>query len=211
MSIRIILAEDHEIVRQGFRSLLEKQADIEVVGEASNGRDAVRMARELSPDVAIIDISMPDLNGIEATNQIIKEVPLTKVIILSMHNDEMFVENALRAGASGYLIKESAFEELVSAIRAVIINDMYLSSQITDKVVKDYARQLTESTPVLTAREREILQLIAEGKSTKEIASILCVSVNTIATHRNNIMDKLNMCSTAELVKYAIRRGITSV
>jgi DNA-binding NarL/FixJ family response regulator len=215
MSIKILLSDDHRIMRSGLRSLLDKEPDMEVVAEADNGRSTVRLARKLSPDVVIMDITMPDLNGIEASRQILSEVPDVKVVALSMHSDEQFIMEMLNAGASGYLLKDCAFEELCLAIRAVVANQNYLSPAITSIVVKDYRRELSRAeplgTPMLTPREREVLQLVAEGKTSKKIASLLHVSMKTVEAHRHQIMDKLNLRSVAELTKYAIRKGITSL
>ena len=215
MSIKILLADDHRIMRSGLRSLLDKEPDMEVVAEAENGRMTVQLARKLSPDVVIMDISMPDLNGIEASRQILSEAPDVKVVALSMHSDEQFVVEMLDAGASGYLLKDCALGELCLAIRAVVANQNYLSPGIASIVIKDYRRELSRaeppSSPVLTPREREVLQLVAEGNSSKKIASLLYISVKTVEAHRHQIMDKLNIHSVAELTKYAIRKGITSL
>ena len=215
MSIKILLADDHKIIREGLRSLIEKQSGMEVVAEADNGRDAVQLAGELRPDVVIMDITMPDLNGIDATKQIIHYAPGVKVIALSVHSDRRFVTGILEAGASGYLLKDCAFEELAAAIRAVVQNKDYLDSRITSLVIKDYVRRLSEAESsaefVLTSREREVLQLLAEGRSTKQIASSLHLSLQTVETHRRNIMEKLKVNSVAELTKYAIREGLTSL
>ena len=214
MKIRILLADDHKIVREGLRTLIEKQPGLEVVGEANSGRMAFKLAVELKPDVIIMDITMPDLNGIEATRQIHSEIPNVKVIALSMHSDKRLVAGILMAGASGYLLKEDCDSgELARAIRAVAINQTYLSPKIGEVVIKDYVRHLsmTASSPfsILTPREREVLQLLAEGKNAKEIASSLHVSVKTVETHRNKIMEKLDIRSIAELTKYAIRERLT--
>ncbi len=215
MGIRVILADDHKIVRDGLRSLLEKQSDIEVVAEAHNGRTAVKQVHELSPDIVIMDISMSDLNGIEATYQIIAKSPNIKVLALSMHSDKRFVEGMLKAGASGFMLKDSAFTELVSAIRVLTSNQIYLSPPIASVVTEDYISKKTKAGfsihSTLTSREREVLQLLAEGKSTKEISSSLNVSVKTIETHRKKIMEKLNIKSIAGLTKYAIREGLTTL
>ena len=215
MSVKIILADDHRIMREGLRALLEREAGIEVIAEADNGRTTVELSRELNPDIVVIDIGMPDLNGIDATRQIVSDVPAVKVIALSMHSDKKFVREMLSAGASGYLLKDSAFEELGTALTTVINNQTYLSPKIADTVVKDYLGkvELKESkvSPSLTKREREVLQLIAEGKTTKDIASHLYVSIKTIETHRKQIMDKVGLNSVAELTKYAIREGLTSL
>jgi DNA-binding NarL/FixJ family response regulator len=213
MSIRILLADDHKIVREGLRTLLEKKPGMEVIAEAENGYTAVRLVRKLLPDVAIIDIGMPDLNGIEATRRIIAQNPRIKVIALSMHSDSRFVKQMLKAGASGYLLKDCAFEELVQAIRAVVTNRVYLSPVIANTVLKDYLYHLSKTDfpilSILTLKEREVLQLIAEGKTTKEIALHLRISIKTIETHRRQIMNKLDIQSIAELTKYAIREGLT--
>jgi len=215
MAIRILLADDHKIVRDGLRSLLQAEADLEVVGEAANGREAVRLAQELSPDVVVMDVGMPDLNGIEATRYIAGGPSGAKVIALSMHSDRRFVEGMLAAGATGYLLKDSAFEELARAIRAVAAGRTYLCPSVAGVVVQalvraSHAAQPARS-PVLTPREREVLQLLAEGKSTKQIAGTLGVSVKTVETHRSRIMDKLDVHSVPELTKYAIREGLTSL
>ncbi|MDI6852896.1 MAG: response regulator transcription factor [Deltaproteobacteria bacterium] len=215
MSIRIIIADDHQIVRQGLSTLLAKEPDMEVVAEAENGRKVVQLAKELSPHIVIMDVNMPDLNGIEATRQILHASPAIKVIALSMHTDRRFVVNMLKAGASGYLLKDCAFEELSHAIRLVMANKTYLSPGVSDIVIKDYVQGL--STPgssafsVLTAREREVLQLMAEGKTTSQIAEHLHISVKTVETHRQQVMHKLGIHSIAELTKYAIREGLTSL
>jgi len=215
MAITVILADDHKIMRDGLRTLLQKYPDIEVIGEAEDGRSTVEMARELSPDVVIMDIAMPDMNGIEATRRITGEKPGVKVVALSMHSDKRFVSEMLKAGASAYLLKHSAFEELVTAIMTVQENRMYLSPAVTGVVVESYIKQSgkPESSvfSVLSDREREVLQLLAEGKNTKEIASSLNLSGKTVEAHRMNIMSKLNMHSIAELTKYAIREGLTSL
>ena len=215
MSIRILLADDHKITRQGLRALLDKQEDMEVVAEAEEGRTAVRLVRELLPDVVIMDVSMPDLNGMEAARQIVGKFPDVKIIALSMHSDSLFVTEMLRSGASGYLLKDCAFEELARAIQAVVAGKAYLSPSISGIVVNDYVHRLSKadfsSSELLTDREREVLQLIAEGKSTKQIALKLHVSVKTIETHRRQIMNKLDIHTVAELTKYAIRKGLTSL
>ena len=215
MSIRVLLADDHKIVREGIRSLLEEQSDIEVIAEAEDGRTALRVAQEMSPNIVIMDIAMPGQNGIETTRQIIANNPNIKVIILSMYSDKRFITEVLSAGASGYLLKDCAFEELVHAIKNVAAGGTYLSSRVVDIVVKDCFHQLEKSGSsafsVLTNREREILQLLAEGKTAREIAGILCLSIKTIETHRQQLMGKLNIHSLAELTKYALREGLTSL
>ncbi len=213
--IRIVMADDHQIVRQGVRSLLASEPDMEVVGEADNGRDTLRLVQQLSPRVVVMDISMPDLNGIEATRQILAESPGVKVVALSMHSDSFFVLNMLKAGASGYLLKDCAVEELVKAIRTVVAHKTYLSPGISDIVVKDlvngYSMTAGSAFSILTNREREVLQLMAEGRSTNSIAERLCVSSKTVETHRKQIMTKLDIHSVAELTKYAVRQGLTSL
>jgi len=215
MSIRVLLGDDHRIVREGLRILLEKEPDIEVIGEAEDGHSTVELARKLKPQIVVMDITMPDLNGIEATYEITKEVPGVKVLALSMHVDQRFVEKMLRAGATGYLPKDCAYEELVRAVHTVASNETYLSPTIADMVRRDYLHQRpkadTSVFSILTLREREVLQLMAEGKNTKAIASDLEVSVKTIETHRQHVMQKLNLHSLAELTKYAIREGLTSL
>jgi len=215
MSIRVLLGDDHRIIRQGLCALLEKEPDIEVIGEAEDGYSIIELARKLKPQVVVMDITMPNLNGIEATHHITKEVPGVKVLALSMHVDQRFVEEMLKAGATGYLPKDCASEELARAIRTVFNNQTYLSPTIADIVRRDYVRQGpkadTSVFSILTLREREVLQLMAEGKTSKVIASHLDVSVKTIETHRQHIMQKLNLHSLAELTKYAIREGLTSL
>lgn len=214
MHCRVLISEDHTLLREGLKSLLQKTG-IEVAAEAADGRTAVQLAKKVSPDVVILDISMPVLNGIEATQQISREVPQAKVIVMSMHSESHFVLGALRAGASGYLLKDAAFEELLVAVTSVLKGQIYLSPAIAGVVVKASARPTSSKREFLrrktSTREREVLQLLVEGKSTKEIASTLYVSVKTIETHRKQIMDKLKLYSIAELTKYAIREGITTV
>ncbi len=215
MSIRVILADDHRIVRHGLRSLLEQERDMEVIAEAADGREAVQLTRELKPDVIVMDLSMPDLNGIEATRQVLEENPGVKVLALSMHSDKRFVAGVLGAGASGYLLKDCALDELVRAIHSVAVDQTYLSPSIAGVVVQGYTQQVRGSdAPVMSSlspREQEVLQLMAEGKPVKEIASILHLSVKTVETHRHQIMNKLGVYSVAELTKYAIREGLTSL
>ena len=215
MNIKVLIADDHQIVREGLRSMLEKEPGIKVVGEAEEGRTTLRLARELTPDVIIMDVAMPDLNGIEATRQITAEFPTIKVIALSMHDDRRFVLNMIKAGAKGYLLKDSAFKELAKAIRAVMANKTYLSSEIANIVVKDYLLATATSDEssvftILTPREREVLQLIAEGKTTNQTAEHLHISIKTVETHRTQIMGKLKVKGIAELTKYAIREGLTA-
>lgn len=213
--IKILLADDHKIIRDGLRSLINAQNGMEVAAEAENGRTAVKLARKLQPDVIIMDISMPDLNGIEATRQIVEETPGAKIIALSMHVDRRYVVGMFEAGVSGYLLKDCAFEELSTAIHTVMKNQIYLSPKITGTVIKDYVYHLSSDNISLSAklspREREVLQLIAEGINTKTIASRLNLSIKTVETHRRNIMEKLDVHSVAELTKFAIREGLTTV
>lgn len=215
MTVKILLADDHKLMREGLKALIEQQHDMIVVGEAEDGRTTMKLTRELMPDIVISDISMPDMNGIEATRQIISKNPEVKVIALSVHSDKRFVSEMLNAGASGYLLKDCAFDELVNAIRAVVSNQSYLSPEITDVMIRDYKDILSKESitvfSLLTQREREVLQLIAEGKTTKEIAHLLNVSVKTIETYRHQIMEKLDIHSIAELTKYAIKEGLTSL
>jgi len=215
MSIRVILADDHKIIRQGLRSLLEKQQDMEVIAEAEDGRNAVRLTAELAPDIVIMDITMPDLNGAEATKQIISKSPDIKIIALSMHSDSLFVTEMLKSGAAGYLLKDCAFEELAKAIRTVIEGKIYLSPAISGVVVEDYINRLSRpgfsNSDILSDREREVLQLMAEGYSTKKISQKLHISVKTVETHRRQMMSKLDIHTIAELTKYAIRKGLTSL
>jgi two-component system response regulator NreC len=215
MKIKVILAEDHLIVRQGLRSLIEKQADMVVVGEAENGRMAVQQATELHPDVVIMDIGMPGLNGIDASRQILAEHPEIKIIGLSMHSDQRFIMEMLKVGAAGFLLKDCAFEELAIAIRAVKSNQIFLSPKIENLILKNYVCRLKQSDTsvytILTAREREVLQMLAEGKTTKQIAMNLKISVKTVETYRQQMMEKLNMFTVADLTKYAIREGLVSL
>jgi len=215
LSIRLILVDDHKIMRDGLRSLFEKTPGVEVIAEAADGRTAVRLARELSPDVVIIDVVMPELNGIEATRKIKDESPSIKVVALSMYSDKRFVMEMLNAGASGYLLKDCAFEELVGAVKVILTDKYYLSPSVAGVVVTECIQSLHEKDTsvfsVLTAREREVLQLLAEGKNTVQIAAALHVSGKTVETHRRNIMNKLDIQSMAGLIKYAIREGLTSI
>jgi DNA-binding NarL/FixJ family response regulator len=213
--IRVIIADDHMIVRDGLRSLLEKQPDIEVVAEADNGRTALKHAQQLSPNVIIMDIGMHGLNGIDATRQIIGKLPDVKILALSMYSDKQFIKGMLKAGASGYMLKDSASKELVDAIRIVADSKVYISPSIAGVVTEDYLEHLAEKDAsvhsVLTSREVEVLQLLAEGESTKQAASTLGVSTKTIESHRQNIMKKLDIDNIVDLIKYAIREGIISL
>lgn len=215
MSIRIILAEDHKITREGLVNMLKNQENMEVIGEAQNGREAVQLAIDLSPDLVVMDVTMPNLNGIDATRVITSNSKAVKVIALSMYSDKQFVQGMMQAGASGYLLKDCAFDELVNAIRVVSAGETYLSPGIAGIVVQDYVNRLPNSAAsaatVLTKREREVLQLISEGKSTKVIAIQLDVSIKTVETHRRQMMEKLGIRTVAGLTKYAIREGLTSL
>ena len=213
--IRIALADDHTALRAGLRSLLELQRDLKVVGEAGDGRELLRVVDEVSPDVVITDIGMPKLNGTEATSQIVKKHPETRVIVLSMHSDEAYVLRALKAGARGYSVKESAEADLMTAIRTVHAGKAFFSPSVSALLVEDYVRQMRDrgvddSYELLSTREREILQLVAEGKSNKDVANLLGVSVSTVETHRGNILQKLNLHSVPELILYAVRKGVIS-
>lgn len=215
-AIRVLLAEDHTIVRKGILSLLEDEADIEVVGEASNGHEALELVEALRPDIVLIDINMPLLNGLEATRLIKKQFPAVQVLVLTMYKNEEYVLQLLQAGASGYLIKQSVPAELITAIHAVQQGDAFLSPSISKSLIDEYLRRATpQSQPdhydTLTDREREVLQLLVEGFSGKEIAERLVISVKTVSVHRSNLMEKLNLHSIPDLVKYAIRKGITTL
>jgi two-component system response regulator NreC len=213
MSINILLAEDHKIMREGLAVLLEREPGLKVVGEAENGRAAVRLARELKPQVVVMDISMPDLNGIDATRQIMAEVPGVKVVALSVHADRLFVRGIIQAGASAYLLKYSASQELIRAIHLVMDNRIYLSPEIAGVVLEDYKSPApdTSAFAVLTLREREVLQLLAEGKSPREIADALHLGLKSVEAYRRQLMDKLGFKSFADLIKYAIREGLTTL
>ncbi|HPC97113.1 MAG TPA: response regulator transcription factor [Sedimentisphaerales bacterium] len=214
MSIRIIVADDHTIVRHGLTKLLQQERDVEVIAQAQNGHATLDLARELSPDVIVMDVGMPDLNGIDATQQILRENPNIKVLALSMHAGKKFVMAMLKAGASGYLLKDCALEELTTALQTVISGRIYLSPAITDIVVDSYVRQPAEAEPsafsLLSQREREVLQLMAEGNTTKQIALRLHISPKTVEGHRLRLMSKLNIDNIAQLTKYAIQEGLTS-
>ena len=214
-TVRVLLADDHGIVRRGLHYLLERSPGFEVIGEAGDGREAVRLAEELNPDVIVMDIAMPNLNGIDATAQIVRRRPETGVIILSMHSDETYLVRALSAGAKGYLLKDSAEADLIRAVQAVSQGRPFFSPAIAQTLLEDYMRRLQQqnlkdSYDLLTDREKEVLQLLAEGKSNKEVASLLSLSLYTVETHRSNLMQKLNLHSTAEIVLYAVRKKIIS-
>ena len=211
--IRILLADDHTLIRRGLRLIIEQHADLSVVGEAEDGRQAVALVASLKPDVAVLDIGMPNLNGIEAAKQITEGDSGTAVIVLSMHRDETYILRALKAGVRGYLLKDSAESDLVRAIRAVAERKSFFSPAVSKVLLEDYMRKLKrtgaeDSYDLLTPREREILQLVAEGKSNKEVAAILNLTVYTVETHRSNIMEKLKLKSLPELILYAVRKGI---
>jgi two-component system response regulator NreC len=212
---RILLADDHKLMRSGLKALIEQQPDLAVVGEADDGRQAVALAVSLKPDLLVMDIGMPNLNGIEAAHQITQANPATAIVILSMHSDESYVLRALKAGAKGYLLKDSAESDLIRAVHAVAGGKSFFSPAVSKVLLDDYVRKLQRSGAediydLLTPREREILQLIAEGKSNKDVANLLNLSVYTVETHRSNIMEKLNLRGIPELILYAVRKGIIS-
>ncbi len=214
--IRIVLADDHTIVRQGLAKLLEGESCFKIVGEAENGRDVVNQVEKLHPDVVVMDIAMPILNGVEATRQIVKLYPETKVVILSMYSNDRYIEEVLRLGAFGYLLKDSSGSDIIKAVYTVMEDNIYLSPSISKKVVEDYVSSKKDSLEHnlynrLTNREREVLQLIAEGYSTKEIAELLCVSSSTIKTHRNHLMEKLHLYKNSQLIHFAIQLGIVEL
>ncbi len=215
MTIRILLADDHVVMRNGLRLLLERQSNLKVVGEAADGREAVELAAAEKPDVVVMDIAMPHLNGVEAARQIAIRSPQTAIAILSMHSDESYVIRSLKAGARAYLLKDSAEADLISAINAIMEGKSYFSLAVRNLLKEDYMRQLDEagsedSYDLLTTREREVLQLVAEGKSNKEVANLLNLSLYTVETHRTHILQKLNLHSVPELILYAVRKGIIS-
>jgi two-component system, NarL family, response regulator NreC len=208
--IRVLLADDHKILRKGVRLLIESQPDMEVVGEAKTGKEAIEQARTLTPDIAVMDVSMPELNGIESTRQICDELPHTKVLALSMHKDSVYVREILRAGARGYLVKDSEDDDLLKAIRSVHRGEAFLSPAISDAVLTDYRKHVSNPVDLLTSREREILMLVAEGKTNKEIAGVLNLSVYTVESHRGSVMEKLNLHNAGDIVRFAIRNGLIS-
>jgi two-component system response regulator NreC len=213
--IRVLLADDHTILRDGIRALLDDQADIEVIGEAGDGQATVKMTAQLQPDVVVMDIAMPLLNGLEATRQIQRDFPQVKVLILTMHENEEYIRQVLAAGALGYVLKDAAARDLIGAIRAVYQGEAVLSPAITRLVIEDYLRwgdiRPPDSSNGLTSREREVLQLIAEGYTNKEIAEILCISIKTVQSHRTNLMSKLDLHDRGELIKYAIQKKIIDI
>jgi DNA-binding NarL/FixJ family response regulator len=214
MSIRILIADDHNILREGLKVLLEKEPDFSVVGETGNGLDTVRLAGELQPDVIVMDISMPLMNGIEATRRILKDNKAIQVLALSMESDRRFIVEVLESGARGYVLKDAFFKELSDAIRTVASGEIYLGPRINELIIKDYLMRIPDGLPlnftILTERERKLLQMVATGNNSKEIAGELGISVKTVESHRQNIMKKLNLFSIAELTKFAVREGLTS-
>lgn len=219
MTIKVILADDHTIVRQGLRLLLDREEGITVIAEADNGRTALQLVKDLSPDLVVMDISMPEMNGIEATRRILSESPSTRVLALSMHSDRRFVDEVMKAGATGFILKDCAKDELVKAIRLIADSSSYIAPVVAANMIQNYIHSLSGDTgiannskiSVLSSREREVLQLIAEGKNTKEIAFALNLSVKTIETHRLQIMKKLNKHNAVELARFAIREGVTTL
>ena len=213
--IKVLVADDHTILRQGIKALLDNQEGIEVIGEAKDGREALEIIEETLPDVILMDIAMPGLNGLEATRRIKKKFPRMKVLVLTMYTNEEYIFQILNAGANGYLVKETAFQDLISAIKAVYKNEAFMSPSISKKVINSYIKKAQDdeekTREILTTREREILQLIAEGNSSKKIAELLFISPKTVETHRTHIMDKLNIHNRTGLIKYAIRKGMVDV
>lgn len=215
MNTTVVVVDDHKIMRDGLRNILENESNIEIIGEADNGRDAVKLILDKKPDIAIMDIGMPEMNGVEATRQIIKESSDVKIIALSMHYDMQFVQGMIKAGAKGYLLKDCAGAELISAIKTVSKDNTYICQEITNSLIDDFSKaqsvEYVGDESILTNRENEILQLLTEGKTTKQIAQDLFISVKTVEAHRTNIMHKLDIRNLPELTKYAIRKGITSL
>lgn len=205
---RILLVDDHAMVRQGFRMILAAQSDMEIVGEAGNGREAVELADQLKPDVVVMDVAMPELNGIEATRRITASSPRTRILALSMYKDSVYVREILRAGARGFLLKDAIDRDLLAAVRAVASGEGYLSPAVSEAVLTDYRRHVTDPLDLLSSREREVLQMVAEGRTNKDIATALNLSVYTVDAHRGRIMEKLNLHSVGELVRFAVRKGL---
>lgn len=215
MGIRVLIVDDHRIFREGLRSLLAQEPDLDVVGEAGNGKDALQLANDIPCDLILMDISMPDMNGIEATRFLRVQHPEVKVLALSMESDRRFIVEVISAGIHGYVLKDAAFAELATAIRRVAAGEHYLGPQISEVIIRDYLQRIPEGVPLthdcLTARERDMLQLIADGKNSKELAATFNISIKTVEVHRHTIMKKLNLYSIAELTKYAVREGLTSL
>ena len=207
-AIKILLADDHTIVRQGLKLILAAHSDLEVVGEAANGREAVELAATLKPDIVLMDVAMPELNGIEATRRIVQAAPRLRVLVLSMHKEAVYVREILKAGARGYILKDAIDTELVNAVRSVARGDGYISPAVSGALLNDYRQNVTDPLDLLSSREREVLQLIAEGKTNKEIAVRLHLSVYTVDSHRGKIMEKLNLHNTGELVRFAVKSGL---
>jgi DNA-binding NarL/FixJ family response regulator len=207
-NIRILLADDHTIVRQGLKLILSSQQDLEVVGEAANGREVVELTQQLQPDIVLMDVAMPDVNGIEATRRLMEQNSRLRILVLSMHKEAVYVREILKAGARGYLLKDVIDTELLNAIRSVARGDGYVSPAVSSALLSDYRQNVANPVDLLTNREREVLQLIAEGKTNKEVATKLNLSVYTIDSHRGKIMEKLNLHSTGELVRFAIKHGL---
>ncbi len=207
-TIKILLADDHTIVRQGLKMILSSQADLQVVGEAANGRETVELAQQLKPDVVLLDVAMPELNGIDATRRMMETNPRLRILVLSMHKEAVYVREILKAGARGYLLKDVIDTELVNAVRSVARGDGYISPAVSGALLSDYRQNVTDPVDLLTKREREVLQLIAAGKTNKEVAAQLNLSVYTVDSHRGKIMEKLNLHSTGELVRFAIKHGL---
>lgn len=213
--VRIVIADDHKLFRMGLRQLIERHPEVAIIGEAATGLEAISIAKEHTPDVVLMDVSMPELNGIEAARRLHEELPEVRVVIVSMHSDRRYVLEALRAGVRGYLLKDSSPEEIFRAIQKVMSNQVYLSPQINEQVIAGFVQQGNSTAPsafdILSGREREVLQLLAEGKSTKQIADLLNLSAKTVETHRMHIMDKLDIHTLPELTRYALREGLTSL
>jgi two-component system, NarL family, response regulator NreC len=207
-AINILLADDHTIVRQGLKLILSAHSDLHVIGEAANGKEAVELAAKLKPDIVLLDVAMPELNGIEATRKMVEANSRLRVLVLSMHKEAVYVREILRAGARGYILKDAIDTELLNAVRSVARGDGYISPAVSGALLNDYRKDVTDPVDLLSPREREVLQLIAEGKTNKEIATKLNLSVYTVDSHRGKIMEKLNLHSTGELVRFAIKRGL---
>jgi two-component system response regulator NreC len=206
--IKILLADDHTIVRQGLKLILSANSDLQVVGEAANGREAIELASKLKPDIVLMDVAMPELNGIEATRRMVQENQRLRVLVLSMHKEPVYIREILRAGARGYILKDAIDTELLNAVRSVARGDGYISPAISGALLNDYRQSVTDPIDLLSSREREVLQLIAEGKTNKEVATRLNLSVYTVDSHRGKIMEKLNLHSTGELVRFAMKHGL---